>query len=615
MGRYPDVEPDDVREPFKQSHTPEVIEATEISQSQPFLPNSVIRRWLFSLASVIPVCLVLWGFQQFDDLGTWNRRAFNTLSLCAIALMSLFLGSVTQLLGTMIRWPLLASRPWPPRDVDRILGLADPTTSIKLIWNDVWTRRQYSKATATASVYLFATVGASLGVAVLGLTYDLNDVDGVVYPAMLTDWGTPAWLNGDRLDHTWRRFADFASIGLASVPTTLIMSDPTTYTRNNISGQGLDRKVDEDGNVTYSYSLKEYVGLDVISSKENIVHSSSRCLGRNMFNGNVYEKGKLVGKFETTKDDSPDWLAMLNTIYGFVGAGLDFFWAAGTTGELMHTLPGCATTYIHTEAYNSHNGTVESRNVTLYECITCLTDSTGAPGFGSSASGSALFRNLPPSKSLWAANVLLYTGTYERIYAYSYRPELGLFMRQYSSQQTTLHFLTNLGSWASDKENKDWNEDWYSKPVPMMYEVEAAHLTAQLPILSIIGAETQLPRVTKEEGASEQPFTQTRLQVKWHYVAISLVCIQVILMSLVFAVCWICKKSGVPLPDHDSYLAVAWLFKRAMGQGGVEMNSAGTGNGERLAAALERDGGLRYKTASDGGEEWGLHYEAEGGYR
>lgn len=266
-------------------------------------------------------------------------------------------------------------------------------------------------------------------------------------------------------------------------------------------------------------------------------------------------------------------------------------------------------TDIHTETYTSYNGTNESRNVTFYECTTCLTDSTGSPGITTSSSGSALFRNLPPSESLWAANALLHTGTFERIYAFYSRPKLGFYMRQYSSQQTTLHFLSNLSSFASDTRGQDGSQDWYAKAVPLKYEVEAAHLTAQLPIMAVMGAETQLPRVTKEQGASEQPFTQTRLQVKWRYVWISLTCIQVILLSLVVAVCWICKKEATPLPDHDSYLSFAWLLKTAMVEHGHEVPSEA--DGERLAEGLGKFGSMKYRLmkTKDGRWEWGIHYE------
>lgn len=221
MPRHAYVELDDVGEPFRAPPTPEVIELI----NQPFLPRSLARRSLFALASVIPVILVLWGFQRIDDLGTWNRRLFNTLSISSIALMSLFLGSVTQLLGTMIRWPLLASRAWSPRDVDRILGISDPTISIQLICHDIWPRRQYSKATATAFVYLLATIGGSLGVAILGLTYDLNDVDGINYPVMLTDWGTTAWLNGRDLPRTWRKWV----VGTGVTSGVLIFPPPPPH--------------------------------------------------------------------------------------------------------------------------------------------------------------------------------------------------------------------------------------------------------------------------------------------------------------------------------------------------------------------------------------------------
>jgi hypothetical protein len=90
------------------------------------------------------------------------------------------------------------------------------------------------------------------------------------------------------------QMSNFNYAGLTAVPIIYNQSDPSTYNMKNISGQGLDRSV--DGNlVTYTYYLREHRGLVDYSSSSSIVHSSSSCIGRNFFNGSVYEKGVRVG--------------------------------------------------------------------------------------------------------------------------------------------------------------------------------------------------------------------------------------------------------------------------------------------------------------------------------
>ena len=59
------------------------------------------------------------------------------------------------------------------------------------------------------------------------------------------------------------------------------------------------------------------------------------------------------------------------------------------------------------------------------------------------------------------------------------------------------------------------DEGWTKIPLPPSYELKAAHLTARVPVLSIIGAELRLPRVLRAEEASADPVITTYLEVKW----------------------------------------------------------------------------------------------------
>lgn len=61
--------------------------------------------------------LVLYMFKQKDKLGVWEKRWFNTLTILLSAIVSLLLGSLLGLLGSMLRWSLLAWEEHTPREV------------------------------------------------------------------------------------------------------------------------------------------------------------------------------------------------------------------------------------------------------------------------------------------------------------------------------------------------------------------------------------------------------------------------------------------------------------------------------------------------------------------
>jgi hypothetical protein len=227
------------------------------------------------------------------------------------------------------------------------------------------------------------------------------------------------------------------------------------------------------------------------------------------------------------------------------------------------------------------------RNVTLFECTTCLKDRDGEPGLGPDP----LF-NFPAANLSYASGILLSFGTFERRYQYSAG---SLSVREYSSRENTLHFINDLNA----AKYKDFGDDWYRAPVPAEYELHTAHLAARLPILAIVGAERQLPRVPRERGAAELPFIVTSLEVKWTRAAAVLAAIlarQLLAVAVVFY-----AARGVPVRDHDSFLSVARLLRTAVNT--VEGGSAA--GGEELAESIRETagGGIRYGTRRVGDAE------------
>jgi len=68
-----------------------------------------------------------------------------------------------------------------------LLGIPNPTGSFRLIWHHTkgWC---WTTTTLVVAVYLTLTLAGRLGIAALGLAFDLNEIEGINYPVMVTDW-------------------------------------------------------------------------------------------------------------------------------------------------------------------------------------------------------------------------------------------------------------------------------------------------------------------------------------------------------------------------------------------------------------------------------------------
>ena len=75
--------------------------------------------WRFALAVIFSVLVVatLYSFSEKGNLSRWEKRWFNVLTILFSSLVSLMMGSLLGLLGSMLRWKLLARRLHKPRDV------------------------------------------------------------------------------------------------------------------------------------------------------------------------------------------------------------------------------------------------------------------------------------------------------------------------------------------------------------------------------------------------------------------------------------------------------------------------------------------------------------------
>ncbi|GAB1312059.1 hypothetical protein MFIFM68171_02269 [Madurella fahalii] len=228
-------------------------------------------------------------------------------------------------------------------------------------------------------------------------------------------------------------------------------------------------------------------------------------------------------------------------------------WAARVTEEEDPDPSGCSTTYLF-----SNDGFWEdiSCEGTLYECTTCLSDQDNK-----SAAKTLPFQNYPAASSTTSFNDGIY-----------------------------------------DEDNPSTN-------VPSYSEVHAAHLAARLPILTIIGAETQLPRRTKVEGAPELPMANIVLDVKWQRVWGVLGAMLGGQLLVIVGTFWWCRE--IILPDHDSYLPIARLLRTAMQN--TDGRSVATG-WEFAAQMAGENMRMKYgtRTTQDGSREVDLWDDVDG---
>jgi hypothetical protein len=138
-------------------------------------------------------------------------------------------------------------------------------------------------------------------------------------------------------------------------------------------------------------------------------------------------------------------------------------------------------------------------------------------------------------------------------------------------------------------------------PIALEFELHVAHLTARLPILTVIGAEMQLPRVTQPKGQSERHLVRIVLDVKWERVAAILVAIALGQALAIAATVFVCRR--VILHGHDSFFPIARLLNAAVNRAPGRSVDTGVELAARMEAVDDgrvdedvRGMGMRYGT-------------------
>lgn len=240
--------------------------------------------------------------------------------------------------------------------------------------------------------------------------------------------------------------------------------------------------------------------------------------------------------------------------------------------------------------HQRESGSMRARNAEFLDCRTCLAHNQGEQGLGFGT-----LHNLPAENTSYVANMLLRQGAWGLIW--------GRFEEQFPAKSTLIirrYPNDNLENFLDSLQGTffDLGIGGGTPGVDYKLALQAAHVTAWLPLLSLIGAEMQLPKVPKEVGARDRPFLTFALQIQWSRavgVLIGIVGLELLAIALV-----LCSCRGVPLRDHDSYLAVGRLLRTVLNE--VEGKSVSTG--EDLAKWLDDKKGLklRYGTRNVDGE-------------
>ncbi|KAJ5031368.1 hypothetical protein PSV08DRAFT_173340 [Bipolaris maydis] len=534
-------------------------------------------RLMATLVFSITMIAVLHCFSLKGVLSRWEKRWFSALAILLSSMVSLSTGSLLGLLGSMIRWPLLARKLYTPVDADLILGIPNPTGAVKLIWIHTVQKQRWCVTTVIVMIYLLANITGRLSVAAFGLTFDLNKEPRIEYPIKIANWGTDDWFDDSALSRDYE-ISDSAAfdliyqnLRLSNMPDDgFNFRNSSTYNMENIGGHGLNRAVEGDS-VTYSYYLKQYRDEEITSSNASVVHSSSRCFGGTVSLRENQEMLQLIYLGDVTYEATFE--NILKKILSVYTVAQDhIIWIAPVDHFELHGDSGCATTYLFVEVdvifqFEGY------RNAILFECHTCTSHNNSIPGLGLLESSysttynvSSLLHRVGYDEDMWG-------GIEEDNSMYGFRV--------YSGMSSGGHFANGLSGVFVQGNQLPFNA---TDGITFQGKLHPAHLAARLPLLAILGAEALLPKVTQAPGTPEQLFIDVRLKVKLKESITVLVCIfggQILAISVVLFYC-----RNVFIRDYTSSLSVARLLKTTM----EDVEGMSTSTGEELAEYLESKG-------------------------
>ncbi|KAK2593887.1 hypothetical protein QQS21_008407 [Conoideocrella luteorostrata] len=139
------------------------------------LLGACLTRWAITLALCASIYLILWQYSSKTAMVTSKKKEFNTLIVGLSILLSLNLASSLKHMVATLRWWVLNLQEWKPREVDLILQSENISRMVRLMY----VSRRYSLR-AYVIIWVSINVAAQIGLATIGLVYNVNGADKIV---------------------------------------------------------------------------------------------------------------------------------------------------------------------------------------------------------------------------------------------------------------------------------------------------------------------------------------------------------------------------------------------------------------------------------------------------
>ncbi|KAF8543372.1 hypothetical protein BDD12DRAFT_821043 [Trichophaea hybrida] len=189
------------------------------------LAQRLIARWLLNVI-LCGLLVVLFKFYENDGiLSQFEKRIFNGLYLGISLFIAINMVTSLKSMADMMKWSILAGGKWTAKEINLILDISSYQRAVQLL--GLWKRKPFRVLAILNWICL--GIGAQVGVAILGLTFNLESDDGILtilgpvnatlldhYYADNGGGGAPTESQEDYMAHL---YGDMIYAYLTSVPT------------------------------------------------------------------------------------------------------------------------------------------------------------------------------------------------------------------------------------------------------------------------------------------------------------------------------------------------------------------------------------------------------------
>ncbi|KAF8417393.1 hypothetical protein EV426DRAFT_623297 [Tirmania nivea] len=234
--------------------------------------------------AMIMICLH--GAAQKEGLSEWEKRAFNFAIIMLSAILSLGIGYLLDQLGLLARGQVLASNPHTELSITYIIR-GSMTSVAHLLSHHVLHRpRTFNRVTFIAAMYLAFSISARLSVALLGLTFNVDESLHIKESISISRWPLPnvqfTNVHSDVHNMTLDTLFDYATFAVriktsdTEAKNTNLTADANDSVRHVI-GRAFSAKditqtlVPGQPVASYEYKLRQFKGNTTYPSNRTIV--------------------------------------------------------------------------------------------------------------------------------------------------------------------------------------------------------------------------------------------------------------------------------------------------------------------------------------------------------